>query len=116
MEYNATQRKTMSDEITPDLFNHLVQLAALELNPEESGYLRREMNNQLRSIRELIAIPLDSDLPIESHGIAYSEVISAKSRLDDWLAYPAPEKLLAQAPETDQGYIIVPEIPHKDLE
>jgi aspartyl-tRNA(Asn)/glutamyl-tRNA(Gln) amidotransferase subunit C len=116
MEYNATQRKTMPDEITPDLFNHLVQLAALELNPEESEYLRKEMNNQLRSIRELAAIPLDSDLPIEPHGIPYSEVNTPKTRLDEWFAYPAPEKLLAQAPETDEGYIVVPEIPHKNLD
>jgi len=106
----------MPDEITPELFNHLVELASLELNHEEGEYLRREMNNQLRSIRELIAIPIDSDLPIKPHGITYSKKTSPKPRADEWNPYPNPEKILAQAPETDGGFIVVPEIPHKDLE
>ena len=106
----------MPDEITPELFAHLLQLAALELSPEEGEYLRKEMNNQLRSIRELGAIKVDSSLPMEPHGIPYPEANSPKGRRDSWRAYPAPEKLLSQAPETDEGYIVVPEIPHKDLE
>jgi aspartyl-tRNA(Asn)/glutamyl-tRNA(Gln) amidotransferase subunit C len=106
----------MSDEITPELFRHLVELAALELNPEETEYLRREMNNQLKSIHELVSIPIDSESPIASHGIPYSASISACIRPDKWYAYLEPGKLLAQAPETDEGYIVVPEIPHKDLD
>jgi aspartyl-tRNA(Asn)/glutamyl-tRNA(Gln) amidotransferase subunit C len=106
----------MSEEITPELFNHLVELAALELAPDEGEYLRKELNNQLTSIKELIAIPIDSNLPIEYHGIPYLEETSTKGRTDEWVAYPDPEKLLHQAPETDEGYIIVPEIPHKDLD
>jgi aspartyl-tRNA(Asn)/glutamyl-tRNA(Gln) amidotransferase subunit C len=116
MEYNLLRRKTMPDEITPELFNHLVQLAALELNHEEGEYLRKEMNNQLRSIRELIAIPINFDLPIRPHGISYSPATSPEIRADEWKPYPDSEKLLAQAPEIEEGYIIVPEIPHKDLE
>jgi aspartyl-tRNA(Asn)/glutamyl-tRNA(Gln) amidotransferase subunit C len=105
----------MPDEITPELFAHLLQLAALELDLEEGEYLRKEMNNQLRSIRELGAIEIDSGLPLEPHGIPYPEANSPKIRMDNPLAYPSPEKLLSQAPETEDGYIIVPEIPHKDL-
>ena len=106
----------MPDEITPDLFDHLVELASLELSSEEGEYLRREMNNQLRSIRELIAIPVDSNLPIEPHGITYTSATSPLIRSDVWKPYPYPDKLLAQAPEIDERYIVVPEIPHKDLE
>jgi aspartyl-tRNA(Asn)/glutamyl-tRNA(Gln) amidotransferase subunit C len=106
----------MPDEITPELFNHLVELAALELNPEEGEYLRKEMNNQLRSIRELVAVPVNSDLPVESHGIPYTSTTTPEKRLDEWLPYPTPDKLLSQAPEIEDGYIVVPEIPHKDLE
>lgn len=106
----------MQDEITPELFDHLVQLAALELNYEEGEYLRKEMNNQLRSIHELIAIPIDANLSIQPHGIPYSAASSPEIRSDEWRPFPSPEKLLAQAPEIDEGYIVVPEIPHKDLE
>ena len=49
----------MSDAITPEMFAHLVDLAALELSPEEAEYLRRQLNNQLKAIHELEAIPLD---------------------------------------------------------
>jgi aspartyl-tRNA(Asn)/glutamyl-tRNA(Gln) amidotransferase subunit C len=106
----------MSEEISPELFAHLVDLAALELKPEEGEYLRKQMNNQLKSINELVSIPLDADLVVASHGITYSPEISSKNRNDDWKAHPEPDKLLKQAPEIDDGYIVVPEIPHKELD
>ena len=106
----------MPDEISPELFAHLVDLAALELTPEEGDYLRRQMNNQLKVINELVSIPLDSDIAVASHGIAYSPEISSKNRKDEWSAYPDPEMLLKQAPEIENDYIIVPEIPHEDLD
>ena len=106
----------MPEEISPELFDHLVDLAALELTPEEGGYLRRQMNNQLQAIHELVAISLDAELAAASHGISYSKDMSAHIRKDDWIPNPDPGKLLQQAPETDDGYIIVPEIPHKELE
>jgi aspartyl-tRNA(Asn)/glutamyl-tRNA(Gln) amidotransferase subunit C len=106
----------MSEEITPELFQHLVELAALELEPEEGEYLRREMNNQLKAIHELASIPLETGVPTASHGIPYTVAISANFRLDEWRTSSEAEKLLAQAPEMEDGYIIVPEIPHKDLE
>lgn len=106
----------MPDEISPELFAHLVDLAALELTPDEGDYLRRQMNNQLKAIKELVSIPLDSEIVVASHGIAYSPEIAAKNRKDEWSAYPNPDMLLKQAPEVENEYIIVPEIPHKDLE
>jgi Asp-tRNA(Asn)/Glu-tRNA(Gln) amidotransferase C subunit len=106
----------MPDEISPELFAHLVDLAALELAPDEVDYLRRQMNNQLKAIKELVSIPLDSETVIASHGITYSPEISSKHRNDEWSAYPDPGALLKQAPDVEGEYIIVPEIPHKDLE
>jgi aspartyl-tRNA(Asn)/glutamyl-tRNA(Gln) amidotransferase subunit C len=105
----------MSDEITPELFKHLVELAALELDAEEGEYLRKQLNNQLKAIHELGSIPLDPATPLASHGVTYSEAASPNLRADEWRAFPDPKKILAQAPETDDGYIIVPEIPHTDL-
>ena len=105
----------MTEQILPDLFNHLVQLAALELSPEEAEYLRRELNNQLKAIHELEAIPLGAETPPASHGVSYTKDTSPSLRQDEWHPYPHPEEIVAQAPDTDESYIIVPEIPHTEL-
>lgn len=105
----------MTDEITPELFNHLVELAALELNPAEAEYLRRELNNQLKAIHELEAIPLDPNTPVASHGVRYTPETSPALRQDAIQSHPNPAQLLATAPETADGYIVVPEIPHQEL-
>ena len=53
----------MSELISPETFAHLVDLAALELSPEEGEYIRGQLNNQLKAINELAAIPLDPPIP-----------------------------------------------------
>lgn len=105
----------MTDEITPELFKHLVELAALELDEQESEYLRGQLNNQLKAIHELEAIPLDASTPIASHGVSYTPAASPALRPDTWSPHPDAASLLKCAPETDEGYIIVPEIPTQDL-
>jgi aspartyl-tRNA(Asn)/glutamyl-tRNA(Gln) amidotransferase subunit C len=105
----------MSDEISQELFARLVELAALELSPNEGEYLRMQLNNQLKAIHELESIPLDQSTPIASHGIQYSVESSADIREDLAKPYPNPEGLLLGAPEVDHQYIIVPEIPHQNL-
>ena len=104
-----------NEPITPVIFEHLVTLAALELQPEEAEYLRRQLNNQLKAIRELEAIPLEADVVTTSHGVPYTPAMVPSPRPDDWQPYPAPETILEQAPESDEGYIVVPEIPHTEL-
>jgi aspartyl-tRNA(Asn)/glutamyl-tRNA(Gln) amidotransferase subunit C len=106
----------MSDAITPEIFNHLVLLAALELDPQEAEYLRRELNNQLKAIHELEAIPLNPDTLVTSHGVPYTADITPPVRSDEWIPYPEADKILQQAPQTDQDYIVVPDIPHTELE
>lgn len=106
----------MSDEITPELFIHLVELAALELNPDEAEYLRRELNNQLKAIHELEAIPLAPDTPVASHGVPYTAATSPAIREDVVISHPNPARLLKTAPETEGGYIVVPDIPHEKLQ
>ncbi|PWH17573.1 MAG: hypothetical protein DDG60_01765 [Anaerolineae bacterium] len=106
----------MREEITLDLFNHLVELAALELNPAEAEYLRRELNNQLKAIHELQAIPLDPNTPIASHGVPYTPQSSPALREDVIHPHPHPARLLQTAPETADGFIVVPEIPRQELE
>jgi aspartyl/glutamyl-tRNA(Asn/Gln) amidotransferase C subunit len=106
----------MTDSISRSMFDHLVDLAALELTPAEADYLLQQMNNQLKSIAELIAIPLDEDTPIASHGVPYRAEMSAPLRLDVIHPCQNVDEILAQAPQVQERYIIVPDIPHATLE
>ena len=106
----------MSDAITPELFDHLVILAALELDQEEAEYLRRELNHQLKAIHELEAIPLSPETMITSHGVPYTAEITPPIRPDEWIPNQEAGKFLQQAPKTQQDYIVVPDIPHTELE
>jgi len=102
--------------ITRELFNHLIQLAALELDDDQADYLLAEMNKQLGAIRELQAIALDDDLPPASHGVPYPAVHKPPLREDAWSPCSNPEEITAQAPQFEDGYLIVPDIPHTPLE
>lgn len=106
----------MSETITREIFDHMVELAALELDEDEAEYLRSELNKQLQAIDILMAIKLDDGTPIASHGVQYTPEISAQPRKDEVEPFPNPEEILAQAPDTEDGYFVVPDIPHEDLE
>ena len=106
----------MAGLITTDIFQHLVELAALELSGEEAEYLRAQLNSQLKAIRELEAIDVGSEVPITSHGVPYRADISASPRADSVEPSPQADDILSQAPETDGRYIVVPDIPHTELE
>ncbi len=106
----------MADAISPEIFQHLVGLAALELDAGEAEYLRRELNSQLKSIRELEAIDLDPATPIASHGVPYPPEISQLPREDRAHSSGLADDILAQVPETEGRFIVVPDIPHMDLE
>lgn len=105
----------MSDQISVDVFNHLVGLAALELTQEQAEYLRVQLNAQLKVIQELKAIPLDATVPISLHGVPFEKAESSFPREDIWKPYPDPKTILSQAPQVEDGYIIVPDIPHTTL-
>jgi aspartyl-tRNA(Asn)/glutamyl-tRNA(Gln) amidotransferase subunit C len=105
----------MTEAISPQLFDHLVKLAALELNPAEADYLRQQLNNQLKSIDELLAIPIDTQIPAAAHGITYTPEFSQPPRADLWRKDPNTEEILRQAPDLEDGYIVVPEIPHTEI-
>ncbi len=106
----------MPDAITPDIFRHLVELAALELGDDEGDYLRRQLNGQLKAVRELAAIQVDDEVPIASHGVPYTPASSPPLRLDRAEPSPLAEAILAQSPEIDGRYVVVPDIPHTELE
>jgi len=104
------------EEITPEIFAHLVHLAELELDPEEAEYLRGQLNGQLRAIREMAAIEVDPATPITSHGVPYPPEARPPLREDVVEPCDDVEAILAQAPETDARYLVVPDIPHTELE
>jgi aspartyl/glutamyl-tRNA(Asn/Gln) amidotransferase C subunit len=106
----------MSDEITPELFAHLVELAALDLEAEEGEYLRRQLNGQLKAVHELERIPVGEDVPPAAHGVPFPPALRPALRADEiMLDRQLAERILALAPEHDEGYFVVPEIPHSDL-
>ncbi len=106
----------MTEEITVDIFTKLVSLAALELNPEESEYLREQLNNQLRAVHELESIPLTDDVPLARHGVPFPVEFSPKLREDINIPFSQPDEIVARAPQTSENYFIVPETKHTTLE
>jgi aspartyl/glutamyl-tRNA(Asn/Gln) amidotransferase C subunit len=106
----------MSEQITPEIFNHLVTLAALELTDQEAEYLRKQLNNQLKAIHELEAVPVAADVPVAAHGVPYTPENAQPIREDVWIPYPDTEDILAQAPSMEERYFVVPDIPHQKLD
>ena len=104
------------EEISPEVFEHLVELAALELDEEQAAYLRNELNSQLSAVHELEAIDLEDDLQLASHGVPYDDDSSPELRTDDWKACQQVKDITGQAPQFEDGYIVVPDIPHTTLE
>ena len=103
------------DTITIEMFNEFVQVAEVELTPEEAVSIRAKMNEQLKVIHELAAIPLNADLPPVIHGNPYPREIQAPLREDIWTPFENPESIIAQAPRSLDGYIVSPDVPHQKL-
>ena len=106
----------MTEEITPDVFTRLVSLAALELDPAEAEYLRGQLNNQLRAVHELEAIPLTEKVPPARHGVPFPAEISPALRTDQLEPFANPDEIIGQGPFTTDRYFVVPETPHTRLE
>ena len=101
--------------LPPHVFLHLVDLAALELSPEEADYLRREMNAQLRAIAELAAIDVPHGTPVTSHGIPFPPERRPALRQDEARPCAQADEILELAPEREGRYIVVPDQPATDL-
>jgi aspartyl-tRNA(Asn)/glutamyl-tRNA(Gln) amidotransferase subunit C len=106
----------VAEEITREIFEHLVLLAALEMDEGEAEYLRRELNNQLEAIHELEAIDVDLQIPITSHGVPYTEDIRVGLREDVIVPCREAEDIIQQAPQVQDRYVVVPDIPSEELE
>jgi aspartyl/glutamyl-tRNA(Asn/Gln) amidotransferase C subunit len=104
------------DEINPELFARLAQLAALNLDPRESEYLRAQLNGQLRAIADLERIAVPDDVPPAAHGVPFPPDIRPPLRIDRAAVDPIlAARILRQAPEGEEGYFVVPDIEHTQL-
>jgi aspartyl-tRNA(Asn)/glutamyl-tRNA(Gln) amidotransferase subunit C len=106
----------MADKISGDDFKHLAELASLELSENEAEYLRKELNNQMVSIEVLESIPIEADTGTAAHGVPYSDYNSSVPRKDISYKDPHREDILTQTPELEDGYIVVPDISHEELD
>src|SRR5258707_2826239 len=96
------------DEISPDLFARLTSLAALELDPRESEYLRQQLNDQLKAIAELERIAMPDDVPPAAHGVPFPPEIRVPLRPDHAAVDPVlAARILRQAPEGEEGDFVV---------
>jgi aspartyl-tRNA(Asn)/glutamyl-tRNA(Gln) amidotransferase subunit C len=102
--------------IDPETFSHLVDLASFEFEPDQADYLCRELNNQLKTIDELAAVPLDDTLPQEIHGLPYPPANSQGLRPDEITTFTERDALTGQFPKFEDGYVVVPDIPHEELD
>lgn len=105
----------MEEVITKEMFEEFTQVAEVELTPEEAESIRAKMNEQMNVIRELEAIPLEEGVPPVIHGNPYPEIIRAELREDVPIPFENPADIIAQAPRSQDGYIISPDVPHQKL-
>jgi len=105
----------MEEKITREVFDKIVELAALELEEEEAEYIRQQLNGQLAAVAELEAVPLEENTPPAAHGVPYTEQISAEARADVHNPFKQTGDILNTAPEVDERYFVTPDIPHEDL-
>lgn len=104
------------EEISPQLFEHLVRLASLQLEASEAEYLRQELNHQLQSIRELISIQIPPGVEMTIHGIPYPPGRPDELREDIPVPFEEVRELLNQAPDLVSDQFSVPDVPHTTLE
>ena len=102
--------------ISRETFDHLVDLAEFKLEEPEAAYLLKEMNAQLGAIDQLAAIDLDEDVQPAARGVSYPKERRQGLREDEPETFGDPESIHRQAPETQDGYVVVPDIPHTTLE
>ena len=104
-----------NDAISKEMFDEFVNVAEVELTPEEADSILAIMNEQLKVIHELAAIPVEADLPPVVHGNPFPVEIQAPLREDIWIPFEHPEEIVKSAPRCRDGYIISPDVAHQTL-
>ena len=92
-------------KITPEQVRHVALLARLSLTPDEEERLRVEMDQILGYIEKLDELSTEGVEPTAQVGDSGMPV-----RDDVVTNHPEPRAMLANSPEQDRGYFVVPKI------
>lgn len=109
-------RKKIAEQIIDDnLFQNLLQTAALNLSTEEAALLRAELNEQVKIIRQLDSIPLPEEIDPVIHGNSNPPEFRCRLREDICVPYDNSSEITAQVPQVQDGYIVSPDVPHRRI-
>ncbi len=103
------------DQITKEMLEEFTQVAEVALTKEEFSSILAKMNEQLQVINELTTIPHDEEFEPTIHGNPFPVAIQTPLREDVWTPFEHPEDIVAQAPRSQDGYIVSPDVPHQKL-
>lgn len=84
---------------------HVARLSRLELTDEERARFRDQLGSILEYFRQLDALDL-TDVPATAHALSVTNVL----REDTPGPSLAREDVLANAPESENGYFVVPPV------
>jgi len=93
--------------LTKEEVEHVAYLARLSLTEEEKEMFTEQLNRILEAFAELQELPTDDVEPL-SHIIPLENVF-AEDEGEDWQSLPV-EEALANAPEREDNYFVVPRI------
>ena len=106
----------MSEQLIDDtLFQNLLQTAALKLSAEEAAILKKELNEQVKIIRQLDSIPLPEEIEPVIHGNPYPPEIRCELREDIYIPFENASEIIAQTPLIQDGYIVSLDVPHRRI-
>mgnify|MGYP001348950349 CR=1 FL=1 len=92
-------------EVTKEDVQHCAQLACIILSQSEIEMLRQDMTNILNHVHNLSKLDLDDVEPYQS-----TIVTSTPRRLDEAHIEFTQLEALANAPQVDNGYVLVPKV------
>ena len=99
----------MAAKVTPEDVERVAELAHLELAPEETERMLRDLNAILDYVAELNELDTSNVLPLAQVSELESEAIAAP-RADQVAPSLERAAVMPQAPETDQVFFKVPKV------
>jgi aspartyl-tRNA(Asn)/glutamyl-tRNA(Gln) amidotransferase subunit C len=107
-------KQGMTAKVTVEDVERVAELAHLELKPEETPGMLRDLNAILEYVAELNELDTSGVAPLAQVGELAGELLGAAGggalRADLPLPSLDRAEVLSQAPETDQGFLKVPKV------
>ena len=105
----------MQEMIDKEIFNELIRIGRIGMDPEEAESLRFEMNRQMDVIRQLEAIPLDKEVRPVIHGNPYPKAIRCELREDIVKPFEDASTIIHEAPLSRDRFIVSPDVAHQKI-